>query len=58
VDYLEVVVSQTAALQAKRALLALQSRELVASVGLIRGLGGGWTPADLDAVRTAGTKRR
>ncbi|MEP6546136.1 MAG: efflux transporter outer membrane subunit [Gammaproteobacteria bacterium] len=58
VDYLEVVVSQTAALQAKRVLLALQSRELVASVGLIRGLGGGWTTADLDAVRTAGMKGR
>jgi NodT family efflux transporter outer membrane factor (OMF) lipoprotein len=50
VDYLEVVISQTAALQAKRVLLSLQSRELVASVGLIRSLGGGWKTEDLEAM--------
>lgn len=49
IDYLEVVVSQTTALQAQRAVIVLKARELAASVGLIRGLGGGWNTADLDA---------
>jgi NodT family efflux transporter outer membrane factor (OMF) lipoprotein len=56
VDYLEVVISQTAALQARRTLLGLQSRQLVASVGLIRSLGGGWTTQDLDATGFAAGK--
>ncbi|HEY2781156.1 MAG TPA: efflux transporter outer membrane subunit [Steroidobacteraceae bacterium] len=56
VDYLEVVISQTAALQAKRVLLSLQSRELVASVGLIRSLGGGWKTEDLDAMEHPASK--
>ncbi|HEY6452613.1 MAG TPA: efflux transporter outer membrane subunit [Steroidobacteraceae bacterium] len=42
VNYLQVVSSQIAALQAQRTALDLQTRELQASVDLVRALGGGW----------------
>jgi len=42
VNYLAVVVVQAAALANERAELAVQSRRLVASVNLIKALGGGW----------------
>jgi len=47
VNYLDVVASQTAALQAQRTLLVLRDRQLRASVGLIRAVGGGWSTKDM-----------
>jgi NodT family efflux transporter outer membrane factor (OMF) lipoprotein len=47
VSYLEVVISQTAALQTQLDSLNLDTTELRASVQLIRSLGGGWTAAQL-----------
>ncbi|HBK04439.1 MAG TPA: RND transporter [Acetobacteraceae bacterium] len=46
-NYLDVVVTQTAYLDAQRTALALQTRELQASVQLVRALGGGWSTNDL-----------
>lgn len=42
VGYLDVVVAQTASLQAQRSVLDLQTQQLSANVGLIKALGGGW----------------
>lgn len=47
VGYLDVVVAQTASLQAQRSVLELQTQQLAASVGLIKALGGGWSRQDL-----------
>jgi NodT family efflux transporter outer membrane factor (OMF) lipoprotein len=46
-SYLDVVVSQTDALQAERTLLDLDTRRLQADIKLVRAVGGGWSTADL-----------
>lgn len=58
VSYLDVVTAQTAALQAEGALLSLDVRLLNASVGLVRGLGGGWTREELPDPGVAATVDR
>jgi NodT family efflux transporter outer membrane factor (OMF) lipoprotein len=49
-SYLEVVTSQTAALQAQRSALDLATRQRRAGVQLIRALGGGWSVAEMSTI--------
>ncbi|MGH8157534.1 MAG: efflux transporter outer membrane subunit [Rhodanobacter sp.] len=51
VGYLDVVQAQTAALDAQRSLLDLDTQQLRASVQLIRALGGGWSIDQLASSR-------
>lgn len=46
-NFLDVVVAQTTALQAQQANIGIQTRRLEASVGLIGAIGGGWSTADM-----------
>lgn len=47
VGYLDVVQAQTVSLDARRSLLDLDTRQLRASVQLVRALGGGWSTDQL-----------
>jgi len=46
-SYLEVLTAETALLQNQRTAIDLQTRQFVASVGLVRALGGGWDASQL-----------
>jgi outer membrane protein TolC len=52
-DYLTVITSQSALLQAQLQALNLDTLNLTASVDLVRALGGGWHSSSLQA--SAGT---
>ncbi len=52
-NYLDVVTAQAAELQAEQTLLALQTRRQLASVNLVRALGGGWDRSDLPSLGRA-----
>ena len=50
--YLEVITAQTAALANERSAINLLTRQMTASVNLVKALGGGWRAADLPNRRT------
>jgi NodT family efflux transporter outer membrane factor (OMF) lipoprotein len=58
VTYLEVSIAETTALQAQLANVTIQVRRMVASVLLVKALGGGWSSGDLQPARrdTAATR--
>jgi NodT family efflux transporter outer membrane factor (OMF) lipoprotein len=57
-NFLDVVVAQTTALEAQQTALSIQTRRLEASVGLIHAIGGGWSTKDMQdvAAATSGTQ--
>ena len=46
-SYLEVLTAEQALLQNQRTAIGLETRQFVASVGLVRALGGGWDVSQL-----------
>ncbi|OWT57670.1 RND transporter [Candidimonas nitroreducens] len=51
--YLNVVAAQALALSAERSLAQLHGRQLIASVALIKAVGGGWNAAQIEPPRPA-----
>jgi outer membrane protein TolC len=56
VNYLSVIQVQTIALADQRSAIDLKTRRMVASVGLIQALGGGWDNTQLPTRRDVGEK--
>jgi outer membrane protein TolC len=52
VTYLNVVTAQATALTNERTAVSLQSRRLLATVSLVRALGGGWSNTAHNAMDT------
>ena len=52
VSYLEVIIAQSAALASRRTAVGLLQRQMVASVMLMKALGGGWDASLLPSART------
>lgn len=47
INYLDVEIAETAALNARRQVIAIETQVLQANVRLVRSLGGGWSTKDL-----------
>jgi len=54
VSYLNVIAAQTIALNNERTAVNVQGRRLLASVQLVRAIGGGWDARSLEDVRLSG----
>ena len=57
-NYLDVVIAQTAELQAEQQAIALETRRQANTVQLVLALGGGWTTTDLPTAHQAGQLAR
>ncbi len=56
--YLNVIVAQTAVLNAQQAVVSFRAQQMVASVQLIKALGGGWDAAQLPSEKELGAKTK
>jgi outer membrane protein TolC len=57
INYPVLIGAQTTALESEKGSLAILAKRLTASVGLIKALGGGWQPSELDAYATPVAKK-
>ena len=57
IHYPTLISAQTAALDSEKVGLDILAKRLVASVNLIKALGGGWQPSELDAYATPMAKK-
>ena len=57
IHYPSLISAQTAALDSEKVGLDILAKRLVASVNLIKALGGGWQPSELDAYATPVAKK-